>query len=381
MCQKNGNGEHMEKRDEAIAMTFTVNGVATERLVTIGGVEEYDESGNKIYYKYSRDYEVWSDYDANGNCVHFRNSHGFECWKEYDSRGNITHNKCSDGKEEWLDYDGNGNKLLYKDEAGNEGWWKYDEQDRLIYSSLEFETWYEYDADGNNIHTKISNGKEYWYKYNAQGKCIYQRTVKKKYKPNWVTMSPAMRDLLCKDLLIEEWWEYDKNGKETHYKSSYGSERWRKYDANGNQIHWKDEKGNEEWYEYRANGILLNIKCRTPNGKEKLWEYDECGNRTHYVDTHGNEVWDEYDESGNHIHQKDFEFGERWWVYDFWRNGKIKRCVEYILVDNDDTNCASYKQKFLEEKNETAGQSRCPKGIQRQRKNNGKESCIYRNRR
>lgn len=37
----------MKKKNEAITMTFTVNGVATERLVTIGDVEEYDESGKR----------------------------------------------------------------------------------------------------------------------------------------------------------------------------------------------------------------------------------------------------------------------------------------------------------------------------------------------
>ena len=38
----------------------------------------------------------------------------------------------------------------------------------------------------------------------------------------------------------EEWYDYDANGNEIHYKDSNGSEYRYDYDENNNLIHYKD---------------------------------------------------------------------------------------------------------------------------------------------
>ena len=67
----------------------------------------------------------------------------------------------------------------------------------------------------------------------------------------------------------ETWREYNKDGKQTLYKSSYGSYKITEYDSNGNEIYhgYYPAKGNSrrEWteYEYYPNGQLKSKKIYT----------------------------------------------------------------------------------------------------------------------
>ena len=65
-------------------------------------------------------------------------------------------------------------------------------------------------------------------------------------------------ETVSKWVILESVTEYDRQGNEIHYKSSYGTERWYEYDSKGNKIHFKDNKGKECWheYDYHPNGKL-----------------------------------------------------------------------------------------------------------------------------
>ena len=70
-----------------------------------------------------------------------------------------------------------------------------------------------------------------------------------------------------------EWWtEYDKQGKEIHFKNSEGYEEWTEYKEDGNQIHYKNSDGLEWWSEYDKQGkkcILRTLKVISLGKKRK----------------------------------------------------------------------------------------------------------------
>ena len=103
--------------------------IAKDKDGNIGSITTYDENGNKIHFKSSNGYEIWSEYDEKGNCIHFKSSDGYEIWSEYDENGNMIHIKDSDGIEQWHKYDDKNREIYFKDSAtGGECFYEYEEE-------------------------------------------------------------------------------------------------------------------------------------------------------------------------------------------------------------------------------------------------------------
>lgn len=97
-------------------------------------IEEFDENGNKIFYKNSDSYCWRAKYDANGNVVDFKDNKGIH--KKY----------------------------------------KYDDEGNEILQETNGKTWVtEYDSNSNIIYKSYPNGEEYWYEYNSDMEQIYFR--------------------------------------------------------------------------------------------------------------------------------------------------------------------------------------------------------------
>ena len=69
---------------------------------------------------------------------------------------------------------------------------------------------------------------------------------------------------------FECFWDYDENGKCTHFKSN-SVEKWYEFDNAGNLIHIKDNNDHEVFWEYDENGRCIYYKD-TLNGRE--WRKD-----------------------------------------------------------------------------------------------------------
>ena len=74
-------------------------------------IEEYDDRGNRIYWKFSDGLEYWYEYDENNNCIYQKHSTGYEYWSEYDGDNRIIYGKHVDGNEYWYEYDKNNNRI------------------------------------------------------------------------------------------------------------------------------------------------------------------------------------------------------------------------------------------------------------------------------
>ena len=156
-------------------------------------IKEYDENGNLIHCK-NGELEAWMEYNEKGNRVYYKDTDGNEARYDnagnrlyLDSSGNYTpisrpwepysdelFQKDYNNLEIYCDYDENGNMIPgtqyieEKDKNGNI--LHYEHQNGFRY-------WKEYDEKGNIIHYKDSNGKEYWYEYE-----YYENGQLKSYK-------------------------------------------------------------------------------------------------------------------------------------------------------------------------------------------------------
>ena len=82
--------------------------------------------------------------------------------------------------------------------------------------------------------------------------------------------------------VTEEWWESDERGYVTYYKRIGPSkemvfEEWVEYDEFGNEIHIKDSDGYERWNVFDENNILVSMRdnqgnFRFANDTEKLFK-------------------------------------------------------------------------------------------------------------
>ncbi len=79
-----------------------------------------------------------------------------------------------------------------------------------------------------------------------------------------------------------ERYEYDENGNNIYYESSYGHWIKREYDGNGNEIYVETSDGKWFKYEYDENGN--KIYHEYSNGKWIKYEYDNNGNQI-YLET------------------------------------------------------------------------------------------------
>lgn len=107
---------------------------------------------------------------------------------------------------------------------------------------------------------------------------------------------------------MEEWWEYDANGKITRYKNDNGNEKIYKYDSRGNEIYFKDTDGSELFHEYDGKGN--RIRTKHSDGTVELYTYDSKGREIRYKKEDGNwlshnvEIFYEYNKNGNVIREK-----------------------------------------------------------------------------
>ncbi len=98
----------------------------------------------------------------------------------------------------------------------------------------------------------------------------------------------------------EQWWDYDDDSNEIHYKDSAGVESWTEYDSNGNKTQYRTSDGFTYWY---TDNIT---RFTTPAGGETVIRYDEYGNEILNAETASNgdyeEIRREYDPYGKVTH-------------------------------------------------------------------------------
>lgn len=167
---------------------------------------------------------------------------------------------------------------------------------------------------------------------------------------------------------MEEWWEYDANGKITRYKNDNGDEKIYKYDSRGNEIYFKDTDGSELFHEYDGKGN--RIRTKHSDGTVELYTYDSKGNKIRYkkdaVDRWGSarneESFYEYNKNGNVIREKGNRYAhsnvEIWneeyeILYEYDGKGKCVRIKDSsrgeTTLEYDDSGRLSHKKSGSEE--------------------------------
>ena len=152
---------------DKIYKDVTINGKKASRLVRYEYFYEMNPEGKQIHYKNINGNEIWDEYDLKGNLIWREGTVDLEKWYEcynydekgnkiyykidtayeyreswYDSHGNIIHEKYKNGEEHWYEYDSNGNMIHDKTNLHNEG------------DGTCIESWNEYDSNGNVILRK-----------------------------------------------------------------------------------------------------------------------------------------------------------------------------------------------------------------------------------
>ena len=78
-------------------MDYVLSGIF-EQPVRVGGLEIYDEDGNRIYTEHSDGDWVKIGYDEDGNRIYYENSYGYWEKYEYDEYGIRIYYEDSDGE-------------------------------------------------------------------------------------------------------------------------------------------------------------------------------------------------------------------------------------------------------------------------------------------
>ena len=380
----------------------TENGKKVIKELLYDSVTEYNEDGKEIHNKDtgSESVEYWYEYDQKGNLIHKKDSRDRETLYEYDSMGKIKHKKYSDFdfviefwyectfhpngriksqkiytplrdsgeesepleteeensedevcKEEkidhmlckkvtvkgkkvkrWVmlsqikDFDEEGNEFHGKDDR-HEYWQEYDANKKLTYKKEFFrlDPWYEYDP------TRPPDYEE-WYEYDSKGNLLHKKNTKgeeKTYKYN------SIGNMIHETNSDGREKRYGQKGN-LIYEKDFGIETWYEYDSWGNKIRTTNSNGNEVYYEYDQNGKLIHEFYKRTSEQStylEIWyEYDSNGNKTHEKYSDISDTWYEYDSKGNITHMKDTyaDGSEFWYEYNFYPNGKIKSKKGYI---------------------------------------------------
>ena len=175
--------ESYYKYDEHNRLLY--NKHSTKNHNTTIEVYKYDDKGNIIYnYKsndsndcYYENIHYWYDYDNNGNKIYYKvkgKSGGilfnYEEWWKYDNN-NLIYYKYKDSKgekEEFWTYDGNNNLTYHKDPEGKEQFWEYNEYDLIYHKDPEGkEHFWTYDANNNLTYHKDPEGVEEFWTYDG----------------------------------------------------------------------------------------------------------------------------------------------------------------------------------------------------------------------
>ena len=273
--------------------------------------------------------KVYVDLTVHGETV----SKWVKCYHvyEYDQNGNITY-----------DDDGNAKRYYYNSHGDI-----IKEIDVTLGKTTNYS--YEYDSKGRKIFRKRSvvtknysfDNREYYY-YDKKGNLIHEKEE--------MSAIPGLVEATTHD----RYYEYDSNGYCTHFMrvDSDGkvySEEWYEFDKNGNLIYQKrtDNMPNdptsttEKWYEYDNAGNVVYEKSKTTGSSyiyEAWFKYDKYGNIIYEKNSTGNEYsyYHEYDKYGNILYTEtkysDGSIGERYYEYEYYKNGTIKSKVAYTKL-------------------------------------------------
>lgn len=128
-------------------------------------ISEYDERGNRIYYKDYEGREQFWKFDNKNNLI-YQNICGDEQWWDYDDENREIHYRNSEGLEQWNEY----TTKIHQIDKGKEAWKVFDKNKKLIYGKYSdgYEEWNEYDEQGNLTHHKDSKGKDEYYNYEKE---------------------------------------------------------------------------------------------------------------------------------------------------------------------------------------------------------------------
>lgn len=96
---------YYERDDRGVERLFTPTGEIKQ--IKSNGVsgavsfsKTFDKSGNVIKYQES-DFNYIKEYNDRGQVIHYKDSKDDEWWREYDNQGTMIHSKDNKGKESW----------------------------------------------------------------------------------------------------------------------------------------------------------------------------------------------------------------------------------------------------------------------------------------
>ena len=156
----------------------------------------------------------------------------------------------------------------------------------------------EYDTEGNLLYHMDTDGTEYWSEYNSDGNEVLWKTSYGAIRMTTYgdgtkhTKIASPNPVNPNEIDITEYWdEYRQDGKLVYHKSSIANfptwEYWIKYDSNGNEVHRIDSRNSESLKEYDAKNNLIYHKRE--DGNEYWYEYDSNGNETKIRNSDGYE--------------------------------------------------------------------------------------------
>ncbi|MCX2680046.1 RHS repeat protein [Galbibacter sp. EGI 63066] len=257
----------------------------------------FNEKGDKIYEK-RNDIEEWFVF-KNGLYVKTIRSDGYEKACAYNSEKKPIHTIDTEDYRQWWEYDENGRIKIYKELRGSFGYEEHNKYHPNGFPALHVVK--DYEGDTHTHH------------FDDQGNLIY-------YKSEFFE--------------LEEWWEYNSDGKETYHKFSSG-EKLFEYDEKGRLVSSKTGDGHIETWAYDQADRLIQFK--NSSGYEKIYKYDERGNQVYLKDilpdylssvetstgeipTSAIEEWQEFNDENLLVHFKDSRGHEEWFTYDAYGN-------------------------------------------------------------
>ena len=277
------------------------------------GKEQYDISGNCIYYEDSEGYWRKYKYDKNNNCIYLEDSEGSWEKREYDNDNREIYVIDNDG--DWIKYKYNdrGQEIYSEDSKGvvvdnrneqlNEDltleknqFKYYDEitgEEFDITEINDHPVWYklEHDLSGNEIYREYSDGDWYKWEYNDNGILVYYED----YNGN----KSDKRDNLESE--VDESTGAGGGASTGSFSAPFMGPIRREIREGLNLVKKKYQPRYFDWKtgdEFKANNI----------DQHPAWfkyEYDDRGQPSYFEDSAGYWIKYEYDQFGNEIYYED----------------------------------------------------------------------------